>query len=228
MDVRRRPSAWPQGHSTHPRQERALTLRGLRAPAGASPSGHWRARRPPECPGRARVAGAPGTLLPPSAPRHPSALAGWVTGWARAALPGFPGTPARASWRGTGGVDAPLQAHGPFWAPEARLADARELPAGQWVGITAGTAHPRTFYLCAGQRVFVHKRLDKLLRPDVSQPFLHREGEEESGQGEGMGGGAPGGLARCSCGLPASQWAPPFSLGLHDPVLGCHRAQHRP
>lgn len=135
MDVRRRPSAWPQGHSTHPRQERALTLRGLRAPAGASPSGHWRARRPPECPGRARVAGAPGTLLPPSAPRHPSALAGWVTGWARAALPGFPGTPARASWRGTGGVDAPLQAHGPFWAPEARLADARELPAGQWVGI---------------------------------------------------------------------------------------------
>lgn len=57
---------------------------------------------------------------------------------------------------------------------------------GQWV--TVGTAHSRAFYLYAGQRVLVHKSLDKLLRPDVSQPFLHGEGEEESGNGKLWGG----------------------------------------
>lgn len=57
---------------------------------------------------------------------------------------------------------------------------------GQWVIVR--TAHPRAFYLCAGQRVLVHKSLDKLLRLDVLQPFLHGEGEEESGNGKLWGG----------------------------------------
>lgn len=60
---------------------------------------------------------------------------------------------------------------------------------GQWAGVAGGTACPRAFYLCAGQRVLVHKSLDKLLRPDVPQPFLHQKGEEELGKGAGAGRG---------------------------------------
>lgn len=46
--------------------------------------------------------------------------------------------------------------------------------------VAEGTACPRDLYLCAGQRVLVHKSLDKLLWPDVSQAFLRGEGKEES------------------------------------------------
>lgn len=54
-------------------------------------------------------------------------------------------------------------------ASEARPGDTRGIPQrGQWAGVAGGTACPRAFYLCTGQRVLVHKSLDKLLRPDVS------------------------------------------------------------
>lgn len=55
---------------------------------------------------------------------------------------------------------------GPSEAPPADTGDI--LQKGQWVGVAAGTARLRAFYLCAGQSILVHKSLDKLLRPDVS------------------------------------------------------------
>lgn len=77
-----------------------------------------------------------------------------------------------------------------------------------------GTARPRAFYLCASQRVLVHKSLDKFLRPNVSQQFLQGKGEVESGNGKLWGGGACWGPSMV---LPAHPRRVsghlPFSLG---------------
>lgn len=86
--------------------------------------------------------------------------------------------------------------------------------------VAEGTACPRDLYLCAGQRVLVHKSLDKLLWPDVSQAFLRGEGEEESETG------SYGGLVQCSCGLlppgppPEGLWAPARLTGALQPCSG--------
>lgn len=98
-----------------------------------------------------------------------SSLAGWVTGWLPWELRAVVGLRAWVEW--TILSEPIFCALGPS---QACPADVHRIPwRGPWVGSTAGSASPRAFYLCAGQRVLVHKSLDKLLRPDVSQLLLH-------------------------------------------------------
>lgn len=82
--------------------------------------------------------------------------------------------------------------------------------------VPAWTVRPRAFYLCAGQRVLVHKSLDKLLRSDVPQLFLQQRDNRSQEKEKGMSTGRPAWAHRPSHGGP------------HSPVPGCHRAQHHP
>lgn len=95
-----------------------------------------------------------------------------------------------------------------------------DLPEG-----LVGPSCSRAFYLCAGQRVLVHKGLDKLLRPDVPQPCLYREGEEELEEvmGRGVPTGEPGLVLLWAPCLTSR--APALLPGALQPCSGHHRAQ---
>lgn len=183
-----------------------------------APGGH---QRPPKRAQRAwrscSAPGAPSPLLRTQRPQlhtHPaSAPAGLVTG-------GFPRTQGcrglrpsgwGASWRARDGVGtAPQSPSALLWAPR-KLAQLTlvAFPRGP-----SGLACPRAFYLCAGQRVLVHKSLDKLFRPDVPQPFLHQKEKRSREGGDPWAGHGIGGLA-CP---PAGSLSPPRE-GLWTPAL---------